>query len=1001
MQPALSVSQEDVMATHVAAVVRLFLVVSALVAFPLVALAQEATITGTISDATGGVLPGVTVTAVNEASGNVFEAVTDARGVFRMPARIGTYRLTAALTGFADAIRTGLTVAVGQTVTINLQMSTAGLQESVTVTGEAPLIEVSSSALGTNITQAQMEELPVNGRNWQDLAMLAVGNKVNDVSGPGIAAEGTGTYQVNLDGQQITYEGGGLGNVQARLSRDAIAEFEFISNRFDATQGRSSGVQINAVTKGGTNTPTGLFGGYFRDSKFNAEDNIVHRKIPYSDQQLSFAYGGPIVRDKLHYFANYEFEREPSTFAWQTAYPAFNLSFTDTRREDKGGGRLDYQFSSSMHMSVRASIWRNFQPLDSDFLPTPTRHPSRLTQVTRHSDNELVTLTKVLGTRAVNEVKGGFARVDNQEVSRVPWKNHPAASSSGITNGSPIISFNGISFGPDGSIPQIIKQGNTSFRDDFTLSGNKGGRHDVKMGGEYILNYWRLMICRTCSGTYDAQAPGVPVPANLASLFPVWNDPDSWNLNAINANIRRYQLGVGNMNFNVDRHVFASWLQDDWKISSKMTLNLGLRYDVALNAFGEKFGLDPWLKANRPNDTDNIAPRVGFAYQLNDRTVLRGGFGKYFSEVTDMSAHGTVSWQKIVILDVLNDGRPDFGKNPLNGPVPTFEQAVKLTCYDQTVNQGGRRPGCIQRGITQNLAQPYSQFPFSWQGSIGLQRQLGTTMGVEADYVYSTSFYNISQRNINQAYQANGLPYAVTQVNRLPYPDWGTIGMRMNNRGRDGIEHSVQAGFTKRLSNRWQGSATYSFRLNYNTDQLPLIPGCNQPVTWTADFSRWVCDVPVNFSAFGLPLFDTSFYRGNAQRHRAVFNGIYQMPYDFQLSGVYFYGDNGYLTTTSGIDVTGCNCTVANRLRADRSVIPRNNFNKKDLHRVDIRLYRSFRFSARTSIEPTLEVFNLFNRENFTSWQLNESSPTFGQPVGVTGVAFAPRMIQLGFRARF
>jgi hypothetical protein len=159
--------------------------------------------------------------------------------------------------------------------------------------------------------------------------------------------------------------------------------------------------------------------------------------------------------------------------------------------------------------------------------------------------------------------------------------------------------------------------------------------------------------------------------------------------------------------------------------------------------------------------------------------------------------------------------------------------------------------------------------------------------------------------------------------------------------------------------------------------------------------------VPVNFTAFGPPLFDTSFYKNNVQRHRAVFNGIYQMPYDFQLSGVYFYGDNGYLTTTSGIDVTGCNCTVANRLRADRSVIPRNNFNKKDLHRVDIRLYRAFRFSERTSIEPTLEVFNLFNRENFTSWALNESSPTFGQPVGVTGVAFAPRMIQLGFRARF
>jgi hypothetical protein len=983
---------------------RLCLFLFALLAFPVVGYAQDAAITGTITDATGGVLPGVTVTAVNEAVGNTYEAVTDTRGVFRMPARIGTYRLTASLAGFAEATRTGLPVAVGQTVTINLQMAPSGVQENVTVTGEAPLIETTTSALGTNITQAQMEELPINGRNWQDLAMLAVGNKVNDVSVPGIAAEGTGTYQVNIDGQQITYYGGGLGNTQARISRDAVAEFEFISNRFDATQGRSSGIQINAVTRGGTNTPSGLFGGYFRDTKLNAEDNIVHRKLPYSNQQLSFAYGGPIVRDRFHYFANYEFEREPATFAWNTPYPAFNLDFTGPRREDKAGLRLDYQFSSSMRASFRGTIWKNFQPLDSDFPPSPTRHPSRLTQVTRNSDNELVTLTKVLGTRAVNEIKGGFAKVDNQEVSRVKWANHPAGTSSGIFNGSPIINFTGFTFGPDGSIPQVIKQGNTSIRDDFTLSINKGGRHDMRMGGEYIKNYWRLMICRTCSGTYDAQAVGVPIPnpATLQALFPVWDNPDTWNLNAVNANLRRYQLGVGNMNFDVDRHVFAGWLQDDWKISSKMTLNLGVRYDVALNAFGEEFGLEPWLHANRPNDTDNIVPRLGFAYQLNDRTVLRGGFGKYFSEVTDMSAHGTKSWQEIVILDVLNDGRPDFGRNPLNGPVPTYAEAVKLTCYDQSVNQGGRRPGCIQRGINQNLASPDSQYPFSWQGSMGFQRQIGQTVGIEADYVYSTSFLNIGARNINTAYvTATGLPYAVTQVNRLPYPDWGTISMRMNNRGRDGISHTLQTGLTKRFGNRWQGSATYSVSLNYNTDQLPLNPGCSQPVTWTADFSRWVCDVPVNFSSFGLPLFDTSWYRSGAQRHRAVFNGIYQLPYAFQLSGLYFYGDNGWNTTTSGIDALGCGCNIANRIRADRSVIPRNNFKKTPLHRVDMRFYRSFRLGGRASVEPTLEVFNLFNRENFTTWVTNESNALFGQPSAASGIAYAPRVIQLGFRARF
>jgi hypothetical protein len=286
---------------------------------------------------------------------------------------------------------------------------------------------------------------------------------------------------------------------------------------------------------------------------------------------------------------------------------------------------------------------------------------------------------------------------------------------------------------------------------------------------------------------------------------------------------------------------------------------------------------------------------------------------------------------------------------------------------------------------------------------MGMQRQLSATMAVEADYVYSTSFDNISARNPNLAYQANGIPYPVTQVTRLPYPDWGVISMRINNRGRDGISHTVQAGFTKRLSNHWQGSATYSYSLNYGTDQLPLNPGCSQPVSWNADFTAWSCDTPgrINFSSFKLPLYDTSWYRTGDQVNRAVFNGIFDLPYAFQLSGLYIYGDNGYNTTTSGIDATNCGCAIAGRIRANGDIIPRNDFKRKALHRVDLRFYRNFKLSGRTSLQPTLEVFNLFNRANFTTWNLTESSPTFGQPTATTGVGYAPRQIQLGFRATF
>src|SRR5262247_2785303 len=160
-------------------VVRRLILLGAVLAIPALALAQEATLTGTITDSTGAVLPGVTVQAVNEATGNTFESVTDGSGVYRIPARVGTYRVTAALTGFSTVNRQGINLLVGQTATINLQMAPSTLQETVTVTGEAPLIETTPSKLAGNIDPKQVEELPVPSRNWMALALLAPGSRTS------------------------------------------------------------------------------------------------------------------------------------------------------------------------------------------------------------------------------------------------------------------------------------------------------------------------------------------------------------------------------------------------------------------------------------------------------------------------------------------------------------------------------------------------------------------------------------------------------------------------------------------------------------------------------------------------------------------------------------------------------------------------------------------------------------------------------------------------------
>ena len=162
-----------------------------LLALPVVGRAQEAAVGGTVLDSTGGVLPGVTVTAVHEATGNVFTTVTDERGAFRLPVRVGIHRISAELPGFATVTRS-IDLLVGQQAVVTLQMAPSTVQETVTVTGEAPLIDVTGSTLGGNIDPRQMQELPVNGRNWQDLAILAPGMKANAVKDQPVA--GTNGY---------------------------------------------------------------------------------------------------------------------------------------------------------------------------------------------------------------------------------------------------------------------------------------------------------------------------------------------------------------------------------------------------------------------------------------------------------------------------------------------------------------------------------------------------------------------------------------------------------------------------------------------------------------------------------------------------------------------------------------------------------------------------------------------------------------------------------------
>lgn len=969
---------------------RRWLTVVALLALPVMAHAQEAGLVGSVRDATGGALPGVTVRAVNAASGNSFEAVTDARGEYQMPVRVGDYRVTAKLSGFAPLTRP-VTLLVGQQGVLNFQMTMSAVQESVTVTGEAPLLDTTQSSLGGNIDPRQLQDLPVQGRNWVDLVVLAPGARVNAVtdSPSNVGATGSssardrGDYQLNVDGQQIT-QMMGFGAPQPRLGRDAIAEFEFLSSRFDATQGRSGGMQVNAITKSGTNTLSGTFASYFRDDRFNAADFVSHTVLPYQDQQISTTSGGPIRRDSIHFFGNYEYEREPRSLAWTTPYPSFNEVRQKTHTEKKGFVRLDAQFSARTRLAVATTILRGVVPDPSSIAGgggggvTP---PSESNQLNKYAQ-VLGTLTNVLSHRAVNEFKVGYSGLLQDLSQPFPNPIHPIGAA------GPSLSFAGLSIAsprvlhPGGALGERQPQDVYSVRDNLTYSLNKGGRHAMKLGAEYLRMQTSDLRDSNTDGSLDLTKGKIP--ADIESRFPNLYDASTWNLSGLSPLAVRWTQSFGGpFESTIVRHTYGAWLQDDWTLSPRLTLNLGVRYDLEHNAFNNGLVLLPYLTgSNQHDDTNNVAPRVGFSFSLNDRTVIRGGAGKYFGTV--IAAHQGYTYSRIINIQVANDNRADFVTNPWNGPTPTYDQILARLCTPALL------PGCVRNTFPTlgPIWEPGMTMPYSYQASVGLQRQLTSTMGFDADYVYIGSRDFPRDLPANVSYNPDtGLNYPSTNISKRPVPYLGYVSMTFP--GMRSNYHALQTAFTKRYSHGWQASATYT--LSTFSDANP------RPVQWNGTAFETVPfpTAPDLSGEYSLAV--------NDQRHRAVFNGLWDLPYGVQVGGLYLFGSGERYQTRWGTDLRNLGGVRPNelRLRPDGTIVPRNSFIGSPVQRMDLRLQRRFPLRGRVSINGTVELFNVFNHENFGSYVSNQVAANYLQPQQSTSPDYAARTLQLGFRLAF
>lgn len=931
-------------------------------ALPLTARAQETAITGAVTDSSDAVLPGVTVTARHIASGNTFVAVTDASGQYRVGSlRPGVYELKAELSGFATLLWEKIELLLGQRAAISFKMTLASVQESIVVTGEAPLLDVTRSRLGGNIDSRQMQELPVNGRNWMDLAMLAPGSRINAVTeAPVGETSQSRNYQLNIDGQEVTNNLSSSGFGQPRFSRDAIAEFELITNRFDATQGRSTASQVNAISKGGTNSFGGSLSGYFRDDKFNTKDFVVQRVLPYANQQVSGTYGGPLRKDRVHFFGNYEYEREALAFAYTSIYPRFNIpDIQSARQEHKGGGRVDIQGGSgATRLSLRGNEYRLTLPFDPRSTGGATVHPSRGARTERASHQAFATLTQVLSSTLVHELKGGFSRFH--------------FFTEGIVSGTPTISLRGYTLGEPFNYPQGVNYDAGQIRSDLTW---RRSRHEMKFGGEYIYN--RSCLCPNKvnhDGTLNAT--GGPVPANIEDLFPVWNDPSTWNIKALSPISLNWTQAVGDRNLDDKKNVAAAYVQDNWTVTPRLTLNLGLRWDLSQNGRAESHFVPPVVPGPRPTEKLNFQPRIGFAYNFADaKTVIRGGFGKYFTEFTDDPNYTmTIAEQIATVLVTNTPVRLDFASNPFNGPRPTFEQAILA-------------PDRSTYGV---VSYDNYKSTYSWQSSIGVQRQLAPTMSAQSDYVFSGTRRIANSRQGNVSYNpATGANNPFSNRATRVFPTWGDVPTRVTD-GWSNL-HSVESALTKRFSQRWQASLTYTLAWLRDGTGVPTGP------CWTAG-AFVPCPADLTFPAdmggeYGLAVGD--------QRHRTVFNGIWSAPFGFQFSGLYFYGSGERRASSYGINRRDNGPSTAGRLRANGTIVPRNEKVGDPLHRVDVRVLRQFSLHGRMKVDAIIELFNVFNHTNYGSYTTVELSANYDKPSQNTNVAYQPRMAQLGFRFVF
>lgn len=849
----------------------LLLVLALILAVPATTLAQSAgtgAIVGTVKDPSGAVIPGAEVIVKNAGTGETRTVSTGENGRYSAPFLVpGTYEVTARQGGFAEVVTKGVMVEVGQTATADVTLPLKGAEESITVTSEAALVETEKFDVSQNINTDQVENLPLNGRRWDNLALLTPGASEDGGFG-GISFRGINSLYNNnmVDGadnnQAFFSEARGRTRIGYGYSLNSIKEFQVQTAAYSAEYGRAAGGVVNAVTKSGTSEYHGDFFYFIRDKAFIARDPVANgtgaQKPDERRQQFGGSFSGPLIQDRLFFFLNYDQQKRSfpaviipfgadlfngtvggdplNTNASQTercinpncsailAELDRLINTVDARRGDQwlGLGKLDYHLSQNHKISGVFNILRWNSP--NGILTGPTLTSTSLSNGSDKVHNEFITVTwnGVLSPSLVNEVRFQYGR---DFEAQTPNASGPNIQVSDVSNiGMP-------NFLPRGAFPNEKR-----FQWVDNVSWLRGG-HQVKFG--FDINYVREDIQNLFQGGgiyryFDTNSPVASIEGALNKFV-----EDLFN------GTRQYSDFVQSVDpiTGDGRGFFTTtdwnlYVQDTWKVRPNLTFNFGLRYEI--QTMPEIVQANALVPQTGPLNTDsnNFGPRLGFSWGMGaeQKSVLRGGYGLYFGR-TQNSSIFTHLFQNGVFQQAFRftptscgaplvpntvfpqpstvaATTPIFGTS---GPTPTSTFA-SLQAY-QAACPGATAQGAVINAIADNFVNPLVH-----QYDIAYERELWWKLGLTVSYLGSRgnrlpvfADANLPQPNSTRDYvvlDSSGVPTG--QMFTTPF--WDNTTVRPNPNvgvilmGRSEI-NSWYNGMVVRLRRR--EARGFSFDMNY------------------------------------------------------------------------------------------------------------------------------------------------------------------------------------------